>query len=49
MQSLLDFCEAMERNQGAWVGMRWWENAGIYLEGARKTAAEAADEDGMEE
>ena len=41
----------VERKRGAWLGMRWCEQAGIDLEGERETAAEVeeADEYGMEE
>ena len=48
-QSLMDLCEATERNKGAQVGMWWWEQAVIYLVGARDTASIAgeADKDGM--
>ena len=48
---ILYLCEALERNQGAWLGMRWRKQAKIELEGARDTLAEAieAHEDGMEE
>ena len=35
MQSLLDLCEGLERALGYRVGMQWWEQAGIYQEGAR--------------
>ena len=50
-RSLMDLCKAVERKQGAQVGMRWWEQESIYLTGARETAAIAAeaDKDGMEE
>ena len=39
----------VERNQGAQVGMRWWEQAGIDLAGARETWVAVADKDGLEE
>ena len=48
-QSLMDLCEVTERMQGARVGMQWWEKASIDLAGARETAAEEADEDGLED
>ena len=50
-QSLMDLCKVVERKQGARVGMRWWEQEGVYLTGARDTAAIAAEEDkdGMED
>ena len=45
MPSLLDLCEGMKRYMGERVGMRWWEQAGINLSGAREaSAAEAAAE-----
>ena len=37
-RSLLDMCEGSERAPGLRVGMRWWEQAGINLVGARKVA-----------
>ena len=39
--SLLELCEVTESYQGAWVGMWWWEKAGIYLTGARETTVTA--------
>ena len=52
-RSILDLCKAAERKQGAWVGMQWWEQARIDLEGAREramaAAAAEADKDGLEE
>ena len=49
-QMLLYLCEETERTPGVWVGMRWWEQAGLDMTGARDTAEEAAevDGDGME-
>ena len=49
-RSLLDLCETAERNQGACVGMWWWEQAGTEFTGARKTEAAAAEahKDGLE-
>ena len=40
-----------ERNKGSQMGIRWWEQAEIYLAGKRETATAAADayKDGMEE
>ena len=40
----LDLCEVTERTPGARVGMRWWEQAGIDLAGARYTVEEKAEE-----
>ena len=34
-RSLLDMCEGSERAQGARLGMRWWEQAGLNLAGER--------------
>ena len=48
-RSLLDLREGSERAPGAWVGMRWWEQAGINITGAREAAAVAAEKDGGEE
>ena len=39
----MDLCEAVERNLGARVGMRWWEQEGIGLAGARGMAEAAAE------
>ena len=46
---LLDLCKATERKQRAWVGIWWWEQAYIDLEGSREMAAtvEEADNDGL--
>ena len=38
---ILDLCERATRRPGARVSPRWWEQAGIDLEGARKRAAES--------
>ena len=40
-----ELCKATERKQGAQVGIWWWTQAGIDLEGAMETAAMAADAD----
>ena len=47
----MDICEAAERKQGARLGMRWWEQAGIDLVGVRETAEAMAEaeEDRLEE
>ena len=47
-RSLLDLCEGSERALGARVGMRWWEQAGLNLVGAREAAEAAAERDGVE-
>ena len=39
---ILDLCEQAIRRPGAWVYWRWWEQEGIYLEGARKQAEVSA-------
>ena len=49
MRSLLDLCEESERALGARVGMRWWEQAGLNLVGAREVVEAAAERDGGEE
>ena len=41
---LLDLCERATRRPGSRVSWRWWEQAGIDLEGANKRVAEAATE-----
>ena len=48
-QSLLDLCEGLESAPGAQVGMRWWEQAVLYLAGAREAAAVAVEGGGGEE
>ena len=40
--SLFDLCEGSKKEPGARVGMRWWDQAGINLKGARKAAAATA-------
>ena len=37
---ILDLCEQAIRRPGARVSRRWWDQAGIDLEGAKKRAAE---------
>ena len=39
MRTILDLCNQATRRPGARVSWRWWEQAGIDLEGARKQAA----------
>ena len=48
---IMDLCEAADRKRGAWVGIRWWEQAELYLEGEREMSlvAAEAEEDGLEE
>ena len=41
---ILDLCERSARSPGARVSWRWWEQAGLYLEEAKKRAAAAAEE-----
>ena len=43
---LLDLCEGSERATWAHMGMRWWEQTGINLAGAREASAVATDKDG---
>ena len=48
-QPTLDLCEQSAQRPGVRVSWRWWEQAGIGLEGAKKrAAAAAADLDGEE-
>ena len=46
----MDLCKAEDRNQGAGVGMCWWEQARIDVVGAMDMAKAAAEaqEDSME-
>ena len=48
---ILDLCERPARRLGARVYRRWWEQAGLDLEGAKKraAAAESGEEDYIEE
>ena len=48
-RSLLDLCEGSERAPGERAGMRWWDQAGINLEGEREASAAVAEKDGGEE
>ena len=48
-RSLLDLCEGSERAPGAGVGMRWWEQEGIDLAGAREAEVAVEEEEGIEE
>ena len=48
-RSLLDLCEGSERDPGARVGMRWWEQEVIDLAGAREATVAVAKEEGGEE
>ena len=48
-RSLLDLCEGSEWEPGAWMGMWWWDQAGINLVGAREAAAAVVEKDGGEE
>ena len=41
-QPIMELCEQATWRPGARVYQRWWEQAGIDLEGAKKRAAEAA-------
>ena len=40
-RTIMDLCERATRRPGARVSWRWWEHDIIYLEGARKRAAES--------
>ena len=46
---ILDLCKAEERNRGERLGLRWWENSGIDLEGARKMVVVETDKDRLKE
>ena len=48
MRQIMDLCEQSERRPGARVSRRWWEQDGLYLEGANKISAAAAESDGEE-
>ena len=48
-RSLLDLCEGSERAKGEQVGMWWWEQVVINLEGAKEAAAATAEGYGGEE
>ena len=39
---IMDLCEQATRRPGVRVSRRWWEQAGIGLEGGKKRAEEAA-------
>ena len=41
---ILDLCKQATRRQGARVSRRWWEQTGVYLNGAQEKATEAAAE-----
>ena len=45
---ILDLCKQATRRPGARVSQRWWEQAGIDLEGARKQATVSATRSEME-
>ena len=38
-QTIMDLCERSTRRPGARVSRRWWEQDGLYMEGAKKRAA----------
>ena len=42
-QTILDFCERADRRPEARVSRRWWEQDGLYLEGAKKRAVAELD------
>ena len=44
----MDLCERSTWRPGARVAQRWWEQAGIYLEGVKKRAAAAEAATGSE-
>ena len=39
----MDLCERSARRPGGWVSWRWWEQDGLYLEGAKKRATDESD------
>ena len=45
---ILDLCERSDWRLGERLYRRWWEQEGLYLEGAKKRAAAAAESDGEE-
>ena len=45
---VLDLCERSTWRPGARVSRRWWEQAGIDLEGEKKRAVEAATDSDSE-
>ena len=47
-QSLLDLCEETQSTPGARVGMPWWEQAGLDLEGATYMTALVEEAEGTE-
>ena len=42
-QPILDLCVQYTWSLGARVSLRWWEQDGLYLEGAKKRAAAESD------
>ena len=44
-QPILDLCEWSAQRLGVRVSRRWWEQYGLYLEGAKKREAAAAESD----
>ena len=48
-RSLVDLSEGTERAPRARVGMRWWEQVGIELAGAREVEAATVEGEGGEE
>ena len=45
MQSLLSLCEGTERAPGARVWIRWWDQSGTNMSGAREAAGVGAIEE----
>ena len=48
MRLIMDLCERSAWRPGARVSRRWWEQDGIYMEGAKKSAEVAAYSEGEE-
>ena len=45
----MDLCERSAWRPGARVSWRWWKQAGLDLEGAKKRAAASAADSGRDE
>ena len=39
----MDLCEQSDRRPGEWVYRQWWEQEGLYLEGAKEIEAEESE------
>ena len=45
---IMELCERSTRRPGARMSRQWWEQDGLYLEGAKNRAAAAAESGGEE-